>query len=162
TGARARQLPIPGADLPQVHTLRTVADAEHIRPQLQPGKRIVAIGAGFIGLEFAAVAIGAGCSVTVLDAAPKAMGRVVDPSVADAITSGHEGRGVSFRLAVAITAIEPAGDHVEVVLADGERLPADLVIAGIGSVPNTELAEAAGLAVDNGVVVDAFGRTSDP
>jgi len=162
TGARARQLPIPGADLPQVHTLRTVADAERIRPQLQPDTRVVAIGAGFIGLEFAAVAIGAGCMVTVLDAAPTAMGRVVDPAVAEAITSSHVGRGVSFRLGVTITAIAPAGEHVEVVLADGERLPADLVIAGIGSVPNTELAEAAGLAVDNGVVVDAFGRTSDP
>ena len=162
TGARARPLPVPGADLPQVCTLRTIADAERIRPRLTPGTRVVAIGAGFIGLEFAAVAIGAGCAVTVLDAAPTAMGRVVDPAVAAAITAGHEGRGVRFRLGVSITEIAPAEGHVEVVLGDNERLPADLVIVGIGSLPNTELAEAAGLAVDNGVVVDAYGRTSDP
>ncbi|MDB5538978.1 MAG: hypothetical protein JWQ89_705 [Devosia sp.] len=162
TGARARPLPVPGADLPQVHTLRTVADAERIRPLLGPGKRVVAIGAGFIGLEFAAVAIEAGCAVTVLDAAPHAMGRVVDPSVAGAIASGHAGRGVVFRLSVSIVAIEPAGDDVEIVLATGERIPAAIVIAGIGSLPNTALAEQAGLALDNGVVVDAFGRTSDP
>lgn len=162
TGARARPLPVPGAELPQVCTLRTIADAERIRPRLTPGTRVVAIGAGFIGLEFAAVAIGAGCAVTVLDAAPTAMGRVVDPAVAAAITAGHEGRGVRFRLGVSITEIAPAEGHVEVVLGDNERLPADLVIVGIGSLPNTELAEAAGLAVDNGVVVDAYGRTSDP
>jgi 3-phenylpropionate/trans-cinnamate dioxygenase ferredoxin reductase subunit len=162
TGARARPLTIPGADLPQVHTLRNVADADRIRPLLAPGTRVVAIGAGFIGLEFAAVATEAGCAVTVLDAAPQAMGRVIDPSVASAITSGHEGRGVVIRLPVTITAIEPAGDGVEVVLADGERIPADIVIAGIGSIPNTRLADAAGIEVDNGVMVDQFGRTSDP
>lgn len=162
TGARARPLPVPGAELPQVHTLRTVADADRIRPLLTAGKRVVAIGAGFIGLEFAAVAIEAGCEVTVLDAAPQAMGRVVDRSVAGAIVSGHQGRGVVFKLAVAIAAIEAAGDGVEIVLGDGERIAADIVIAGIGSLPNTTLAEQAGLAVDNGIVVDALGRTSDP
>ncbi len=161
TGARARPLPVPGADLPQVHTLRTVADADRIRPLLGPGKRVVAIGAGFIGLEFAAVAIEVGCTVTVLDAAPQAMGRVVDSAVAGAITSGHTGRGVVFRLSVAIAAIEPAGDGVEIVLADGERIAADVVIAGIGSLPNTQLADQAGLVVDNGIIVDALGRTSD-
>lgn len=162
TGARARPLTVPGGDLPQVHTLRSFADADRIRPLLGPGRRVVAIGAGFIGLEFAAVAVEAGCAVTVLDAAPQAMGRVIDSAVASAITAGHEGRGVAFRLAVSIAAIEPAGDGVEIVLADGERIPADLVIAGIGSIPNTKLAEAAGLAVDNGIFVDEFGRTSDP
>jgi 3-phenylpropionate/trans-cinnamate dioxygenase ferredoxin reductase subunit len=162
TGARARPLPVPGADLPAVHTLRTVADADRIRPLLEPGKRVVAIGAGFIGLEFAAVATEAGCMVTVLDAAPQAMGRVVDASVAGAITSGHAGRGVVFRLSVSIAAIELAGGGVEIVLADGERIPADIVIAGIGSLPNTRLADQAGLVVDNGIMVDALGRTSDP
>jgi 3-phenylpropionate/trans-cinnamate dioxygenase ferredoxin reductase subunit len=161
TGARARPLQVPGADLPHVHTLRTVADADRIRPLLAPGKRVVAIGAGFIGLEFAAVATEAGCLVTVLDAAPQAMGRVVDPAVAGAITSGHAGRGVVFRLSVSITAIEEVGDRVDVILGDGERLRADIVIAGIGSLPNTWLADQAGLVVDNGILVDALGRTSD-
>lgn len=149
-------------ELPQVHTLRTVADVDRIRPLLAAGKRVVAIGAGFIGLEFAAVAIEAGCAVAVLDAAPQAMGRVVDRAVAGAIAQGHEGRGVTFRFSVAIDAIEPAGDGVEIVLRGGERIAADIVIAGIGSLPNTGLAEAAGLTLDNGIVVDALGRTSDP
>ena len=162
TGARPRRLPVPGADLPQVHALRTVADVNRIRPMLAPGKRVVAIGAGFIGLEFAAVATEAGCTVTVLDAAPHPMGRVVDPIVAQAIAAGHEGHGVSFRLSTGVARIAESGDHVEVELGTGEKLPADLVIVGIGAVPNTELAQAAGLACEDGVIVDAFGRTSDP
>lgn len=162
TGARPRRLPVPGTDLPQVRTLRSVADVDVIRPLLAPGKRAVAIGAGFIGLEFAAVAVEAGCAVTVLDAAPHPMGRVVDPLVARAIADSHTGRGVAFRLSAGITGITEAGDHVEVVLGSGEKLPADLVIVGIGAVPNTELARDAGLACEDGVVVDAFGRTSDP
>jgi 3-phenylpropionate/trans-cinnamate dioxygenase ferredoxin reductase component len=98
----------------------------------------------------------------VLDTAPHAMGRVVDPAVGAAIALSHAGHGVDLRLGVGIAAIEPVGDAVEVVLGNGDRLTADLVIVGIGSIPNTELAEATGLAVDNGVVVDAYGRTSDP
>jgi 3-phenylpropionate/trans-cinnamate dioxygenase ferredoxin reductase component len=162
TGARARRLAVPGADLPQVHTLRSAADVERIRPCLLPGKRVVAIGAGFIGLEFASVAIEAGCAVTVIDAAPHPMGRVVDPAVANAIAAGHAGRGVAFRLSASINGIEPAAEGVEIVLGDGETMPADLVIVGIGAVPNTELAREAGLACDDGIVVDAFGRSSDP
>ena len=162
TGARARPLPVPGAGLPQVHTLRTAADVERIRPCLAPGKRVVAIGAGFIGLEFAAVAIDAGCAVTVLDAAPHPMGRVIDPVVAGAIAEGHRGRGVEFRLSARITGIAEAGDHVEIAL-DGEApIPADLVIVGIGSIPNVELGRDAGLACDDGILVDAYGRTDDP
>lgn len=162
TGARPRNLPVPGCHLPQVRTLRNAADVDAIRPQLAPGKRIVAIGAGFIGLEFAAVAIQAGCAVTVLDAAPHPMGRVVDPMVARAIADGHTGRGVAFRLSASIAGIAEAEDHVEVVLGSGERVPADLVIVGIGAVPNAELAQDAGVACNDGIVVDAFGRTSDP
>lgn len=162
TGARPRNLPVPGCDLPQVRTLRNAADVDAIRPQLVPGRRIVAIGAGFIGLEFAAAAIQAGCAVTVLDAAPHPMGRVVDPMVARAIADGHTGRGVAFRLSASIAGIAAMEDHVEVVLGSGERLPADLVIVGIGAVPNVELASDAGLACNDGIVVDAFGRTSDP
>jgi 3-phenylpropionate/trans-cinnamate dioxygenase ferredoxin reductase subunit len=162
TGARARKLDVPGAGLPQVHRLRTAEDVSRIKPLLSAGKQVVAIGAGFIGLEFAAVATESGCSVTVVDAAPHPMGRVVDPQVAQAIAIGHQGRGVCFRLGASISGIFESGDHVEVALGSGERLPADLVIVGVGSIPNTELAAAAGLECDNGVVVDAFGRSSDP
>lgn len=162
TGARARPLPVPGADLPQVHTLRTAADVERIRPCLAPGKRVVAIGAGFIGLEFAAVAIDAGCTVTVLDAAPHPMGRVVDPAVAGAIAEGHRGRGVEFRLSASISGLAAVGDHVEITLKDEPAIPADLVIVGIGSIPNVELGREAGLACDDGILVDAYGRTNDP
>jgi 3-phenylpropionate/trans-cinnamate dioxygenase ferredoxin reductase subunit len=161
TGARPRKLPVPGADLPQVLTLRAMADVERIRPLLAPGRAVVAIGAGFIGLEFAAVATEADCAVTVLDAAPQAMGRVVDRGVAAAIAAGHEGRGVSFRFSASIARIVPEGQGVAVELASGDRLPADIVIVGIGAVPNAELAQAAGLDCDDGVIVDAFGRTGD-
>jgi 3-phenylpropionate/trans-cinnamate dioxygenase ferredoxin reductase subunit len=162
TGARARTLPIPGCELPPVQVLRTAADVERIKPLLVPGKRVVAIGAGFIGLEFAAVAVSVGCGVTVLDAASHAMGRVIDPTVAATIVRGHEERGVAFRFSTAIDGISKAGEAVEVVLGSGERLPADLVVVGVGAVPNTELASTAGLACNDGIIVDAFGRTSDP
>jgi len=162
TGSRPRPLQVPGAELPQVHTLRNVADVERIRPLLSPGRRVVAIGAGFIGLEFASVAVDAGCKVTVLDAAPHPMGRVVDPAVAHGIAAAHEVRGVSFRLSVAIDRIVEYGDHAEVEIGNGESVPADLIIVGIGAIPNTELAARAGLECNDGVVVDAFGRTSDP
>lgn len=162
TGSRPRRLPVPGAELPQVHTLRTAADVARIRPLLRPGGRAVAIGAGFIGLEFAAAAVDSGCTVTVLDAAPQPMGRVVDAAVARTIAAAHEARGVTFRLSASIERIARADGHVEVVTGAGERFPADVVIVGIGAVPNTELAAAAGLECSDGIVVDAFGRTADP
>lgn len=162
TGCRPRPLPVEGADLPQVHTLRTIADVEKIATWLKPGSKVVAIGAGFIGLEFAAVAIEAGCAVTIIDAAPHAMGRVIDRSVAEIIAAGHSARGVDFRFSAAIEKIEAGGEQAVVVLGSGERLPANLVIVGIGAVPNTDLAEAAHLACDDGIIVNAFGRTDDP
>ncbi|EUB99428.1 Ferredoxin--NAD(+) reductase [Rhizobium sp. CF080] len=162
TGCRPRPLPVKGADLPQVHTLRTIADVEKIATWLKPGSQVVAIGAGFIGLEFAAVAIEAGCGVTIVDAAPHAMGRVIDKSVAETIAAGHSARGVDFRFSAAIDKIEAEGEQAVVVLGSGERLPADLVIVGIGAIPNSDLAEAAHLACDDGIIVNAFGRTDDP
>lgn len=162
TGCRPRMLAIEGADLPQVHTLRTIADVEKIAAWLKPEGKVVAIGAGFIGLEFASVAVEAGCSVTVVDAAPHAMGRVIDGSVAEVVAAGHQGRGVDFRFSTTIEKIEPDGDRAVVVLSTGARLPSDLVIVGIGAVPNTDLAETAGLACDDGIIVNAFGRTDDP
>lgn len=162
TGCRARQIPLSGIDLPQVHVLRSAADADAIGPALTDGCRFVAIGAGFIGLEAAAVASKAGCSVTVLEAADAPLRRAIDPEVAASISALHERQGVSIRCDVDIDAIEAAGEHAEIVLAGGERLAADIVVLGVGAVPDTGLAEAAGLECDDGIVVDEFGRTSDP
>lgn len=161
TGARARTLSF-GADLPQVFTLRSADDAQAIQPHLQPRKRVVAIGAGFIGLEIAAAAASAGCQVTVLDAAPQPLGRVVDKGVAEAIAARHCANGVAFVLSSKLANISPAGDHAQIELADGQRIPADVIVIGVGSVPNTELAHLANLECNDGIVVDDKGRTSDP
>ena len=162
TGCRARRIDLPGADGPHVHVLRSAADVDAIRPKLSEGKRVVAIGAGFIGLEVAAVARRAGCVVEVIESAPQPMGRVIDPAVAKVIADIHAGEGVVLRCSTAVTAIEDAGDHAEVVLGNGDRVQADLIVMGVGAVPNDELAEAAGVVCNDGVVVDEFGRSSDP
>ena len=162
TGARARALTVPGANLKCVYTLRTAENAEMLRTLLISGKRVVVIGAGLIGLELAAAAIVAGCIVTVLDAFTGAMGRVVDPSVGKAITDMHRAKGVKFYFSETITEIVENGDGPEIVLGSGKRLSADLIVAGIGGIPNTELAIEAGIECTDGIRVDAFGRTSDP
>jgi 3-phenylpropionate/trans-cinnamate dioxygenase ferredoxin reductase subunit len=162
TGMRPRRLNLPGADHPRVRTLRSMADLAPIRASLVAGSRVVCIGAGFIGLEIAAVAAGNGCDVTVLEAAPFALGRVVSPEVSGAIVRRHEARGVKFRFNAAVEALEDDGGAVSIRLAGGEAIGADLVIVGIGGVPNTELAEQAGLTCENGICVDACGHTSDP
>jgi 3-phenylpropionate/trans-cinnamate dioxygenase ferredoxin reductase component len=147
TGSRPR--PIPGA-----HTIRTIGDADFARPQ----GRVVAIGAGFIGLEHAAVASEAECDVTVVEAQPRALSRVLSEHTAEHVVQVHRRRGVKFLFNATVSEVRPG----EVVLADGTVLPADLVVAGIGVVPNAELAREAGLTVDDGIVVDARLRTSDP
>lgn len=151
TGARPRSL--PGG-----YTLRTIADADAVRGRLADPSRIVVIGAGFIGLEFAAVARELGHEVTVVEALPRAMARAVSERTAEHIVFVHRAQGVRVLLGTAVAAV--GEDFVE--LGDGTRLPADLVIVGIGVVPNTELAAAAGLAVDNGILVDERLRTADP
>jgi 3-phenylpropionate/trans-cinnamate dioxygenase ferredoxin reductase subunit len=162
TGMRPRPLAIPGGDHPRVRALRTMGDIDAIRAQLTPGNKIVAIGAGFIGLEVAAVAVAAGCEVTVLETASSALGRVVAPEVAKAITARHERRGVTFRYGISVTAVSDAGPLVNVHLADAETVVADLVLCGIGGIPNDDLARVAGVECDNGIIVDETGRTSDP
>jgi 3-phenylpropionate/trans-cinnamate dioxygenase ferredoxin reductase subunit len=147
TGARPR--PIPGA-----HTIRTIGDADFARPH----GRVVAIGAGFIGLEHAAVASEGGCDVTVVEAQPRALSRVLSEHTAEHVVQVHRRRGVKFLFNATVSEVRPG----EVVLADGTVLAADLVVAGIGVVPNVELAQEAGLTVDDGIVVDARLRTSDP
>jgi NADPH-dependent 2,4-dienoyl-CoA reductase/sulfur reductase-like enzyme len=162
TGARVRKLPIPGADLPGVFYLRDFDDTQAIRARLKPGTRIVVIGGGFIGLECAASATTRGAAVTVLEAADRLMGRAVAPEIGAWFVELHKRHGVDVRLGARITAIEGAGKVERVALEGNDPVPADLVVIGIGIVPNVELAEAAGLACDNGVIVDEFGRTSDP
>jgi len=160
TGARPRPLAVPGGDAALV--LRTVADAEMIRAGLARGGRVVIIGGGFIGLELAAGARAWGCDVTVIELAPTLMGRVVPAALADTMATRHAEAGVVLRCGVGIERIEVGADGVRIVLTDGATVAADAVIAGVGALPNVELAERAGLAIDNGIAVDRHLRTSDP
>ena len=162
TGLRPRTLAVPGADHAKVVTLRTLADLDAIRTAFGPGRHLVAIGAGFIGLEVAAAAIGAGSEVTLVEATPDALARVVAPEVAAAIVARHERAGVTFRFDATVERIVDRDGRPELTLATGERMAADLVLVGIGAVPNDELARAAGLDCDNGIVVDQTGLTCDP
>ena len=156
TGARPR--PLPGADGRHVAMLRTLDDAARIRAALGPGRRLVVIGGGFIGLELAASARRLGSEVAVIEALPRLLGRCVPAEIAEVLHERHLAEGAAFRLEARIAGIDGSG----VTLADGRHIAADLVVAGIGAVPETRLAEAAGLAVDNGIAVDATLATSDP
>jgi 3-phenylpropionate/trans-cinnamate dioxygenase ferredoxin reductase subunit len=161
-GARPRPFAIPGADLDGVLTLRNIADAAAIRERLGPGRRVVVIGAGFIGLEIAATALAVGGEVTVVEIA-RPLGRAVSPPTSDFFLDAHRVFGARFRLGVGVNAIEGAkGAAAAVILSDGERAPADLVIVGVGVLAEDSLARAAGLVCDNGVVVDAHLVASDP
>lgn len=162
TGGRARPLNLPGAGRPNVFLLRTIGDVDAIRPLCAPGKRAVIIGGGFIGLETAAVAVKLGLKVTVLEGLPRVLARVTVPEVSSFFERVHREAGVDLRTGVAVTAFEGEPDVTHVLLDDGTRIETDLVIAGIGLLPNTELAADAGLSVDNGIVVDELTRTSDP
>jgi 3-phenylpropionate/trans-cinnamate dioxygenase ferredoxin reductase component len=161
-GARARRLPPPGATGLGIYYLRDIDDCLTLRDVLGVGKRLIVIGAGFIGLEAAAVAVGRGCAVTVIEAAATPLARVAPPALGEFFATLHRRHGVALRTGAAVTAIERHGEDSVVTLASGERLSADAVLVGIGAVPNSELAAAADLAVDDGVIVDAHGRTSDP
>ncbi|GAA2358858.1 NAD(P)/FAD-dependent oxidoreductase [Nonomuraea africana] len=152
TGASARTL--PGAAL----TLRTVADSEALKAGFAAGGRVVIIGAGWIGLETAAAARLAGCEVTVVEPEPSPLHRVLGPELGEVFADLHRRHGVDLRLGVAAEEVEAAA----VRLGDGERLPADLVVAGIGAAPNVELAREAGLEVGDGIRTDAALRTSHP
>jgi len=164
TGAANRALTCPGADLPGVHGLKTLGDAETLHSAFDAARNVVVVGAGFIGLEVAAAARSRGCAVTVLEFAPRPMGRALSPDMGDWFTAAHTGLGVSMRLNEGIGHFEagPDGRVATAVSTAGARYPADLVVVGIGVVPNDALAAAAGLETGNGIVVDAALRTSDP
>ncbi len=162
TGARPRRLVLDPTVDGRIHYLRTESDALAVRRRLVPDVLLVVIGGGFIGLEVAAAAVARGCRVVVVEAAPRLLSRALPAPVAELIERRHRSAGVDVRLATAVVAARPAGEGVELELDDGTSVTGDLVVAGIGVVPETELAESAGLAVDNGIVVDARLATSDP
>lgn len=167
TGATPRALPLPGADAQGVLPLRSRADAsamaERLAVCIEEDLPVVVIGGGFIGLEVAATARKKGARVTVLEAAPRLLGRVLAPVLSDWYAELHRGHGVHLMLNAQVAGIEAGATGVSgVKLADGRVLPAGLVVVGIGVVANDQLARDAGLACDRGIVVDACGRTADP
>ncbi|MFC7963022.1 NAD(P)/FAD-dependent oxidoreductase [Rhodococcoides kroppenstedtii] len=162
TGARARPLPVPGAHLAGIHYLRTASDVEAIRSAAVPGRTVVIVGGGYIGLEAAASLRALDMDVTVLEAAGRVLERVTAPVVSAFFDRIHRDRGVDVRTTALVEAFRGDERVREVVLANGETLPADLVIVGVGITPNTELAIAAGLDVDDGVVIDDRALTNDP
>ncbi|HMG29906.1 MAG TPA: FAD-dependent oxidoreductase [Jiangellaceae bacterium] len=163
TGSTPRPLPVPGGNLDGVLYLRRLADSDRIRQTLHEGSRLVVVGAGWIGLETAAAARAAGADVTVLERSELPLLRVLGAEMAQVFADLHRDHGVDLRLGVTVAEIAGHdGKASAVVLADGTRLPADAVIAGVGITPVTGLAEAAGLDVDNGILVDEHLRTSDP
>ncbi|RDJ09522.1 NAD(P)/FAD-dependent oxidoreductase [Rhizobium grahamii] len=162
TGARARAFPGIAEDSRHIRSLRTHADAEALRKAMMPGKHIVIIGGGFIGLELAATARALGTEVTVLEGLERVLKRGVPEEVAGVICERHLLEGVDIRCGVTITAMAEEGSKAIIQLADGDTINADLVLVGIGATPNTELAARAGLQIDNGIAVDEFLRSSAP
>lgn len=162
TGAEPRQLAVPGSALAGVHCLRTSAHAEAIADELSPGRRIAIVGAGFIGLEIAATAVARGCEVVVIEAAARALMRAVPEIVAACLVERHRQMGVDVRFAVQVERIIGTDRVSGVKLSDGTTVPCDCVVVGIGVKPRTELAEAAGIDVADGIAVDDTLRTNDP
>ena len=162
TGARVRKIDFPGSDLNGVGYLRDMNDVDQIKHFMGPGKSAVIIGGGYIGLETAASLRKKGMEVTVLEAMPRVLQRVTTEEISAFYTRIHTEEGVNIITEASVQSIN-GGKHVESVsLADGRELKADLVVIGVGVIPETELAEAAGLEIDNGIVVNEFAQTNDP
>jgi 3-phenylpropionate/trans-cinnamate dioxygenase ferredoxin reductase subunit len=162
TGSRPRPLPVPGSDLDGVLELRTVADAQVLRERLAGGPRLVVIGGGFIGLELAASAREKGAEVTVVEALDRTMARAVTPETSAHFAALHAEHGATIRHDATVARINGNGAVSGVELGDGTKLDADVVVIGVGVVPNVELAEESGLMVRDGIVVDETLRTADP
>ena len=161
TGARPRHLTIPGAGHAAVQVIRTIEDSEKLLPALAPGRRVVVIGAGYIGLETAAAARARGADVTVLEMAPRVLARGVSAEVAAWFAAEHARQGVAIRTGAVTTRIEATATGA-LVHTETESFGADAIVVGIGVIPNVELAEKCGLATENGIRVDSRGQTSDP
>jgi 3-phenylpropionate/trans-cinnamate dioxygenase ferredoxin reductase subunit len=163
TGARNRLLDIPNANLEDVRYLRTLDESEALRQRITAGQRVVVVGAGFIGLEFAATARAKGLEVDVVELGPRVMARAVTAEISAYFQERHAAAGIRIHFGVQATAIE--GDGVSVTgvsLSDGRHIPADLVVVGVGVLPNIELAAEAGLPVASGIIVNEQLLTSDP
>lgn len=163
TGSVPRRLPAAiGGDLAGVYTVRTLADVDAMRAEFMAGRRLVIVGGGYIGLEAAAVAAKLGLEVTVLEMAPRILQRVAAPETSDYFRALHAAHGVQILESTGLDRILGEGRVTGVCLSDGRELAADFVIAGVGILPGTALAEAAGIVLDNGIATDALGRTSAP
>jgi 3-phenylpropionate/trans-cinnamate dioxygenase ferredoxin reductase subunit len=163
TGGRARTLAVPGADVAAVHTLRTIDDALRLAPLLMPGRSVVVVGGGWIGLEVAATARKKGADVVVVEACSRLCERTVPREMSEHLLALHRSRGVRVILGTAIAGFAVGSDGRSVVtLADGQALECDAIVVGVGMVPNDEVARNAGLECDGGVLVDSACRSSDP
>jgi 3-phenylpropionate/trans-cinnamate dioxygenase ferredoxin reductase subunit len=171
TGSHARLLPLPGSELVGVYYLRSVSDVDRLRVELEPARRAVIIGGGYIGLEVAATCREAGLSVTVLEAADRVMNRVVSPEVSQFYEAEHARHGVRVLCDARVASLVPGRDSRDssgtarvaaVRLADGSEIAADFVVIAIGVAPTDALARAAGIDCDNGILVNEFCQTSDP
>ncbi len=161
-GSRPRLLAVPGAELRGVFYLRYLGDTLAIRERLVEGARLVVIGGGWIGLEVAAAAKKRGAKVTVVEAADRLCARALAPDMSDAVLRLHTSHGIDVRLNATVARLEGDKEVARVVLGDGSAIDCSAVVVGVGIVPNIELAQEAGLAVENGIVVDERGQTSDP
>ena len=162
TGSRVRKIDMPGVDLEGIYYLRDAADVDKIRSRTGDGKKAVIIGGGYIGLETAAVLRKLGMEVTVIEMMERVLQRITTPEISAFYQRIHLEEGVNILCGVGLEAFEGEGSVQKVVCNDGSTHDADLVVIGVGILPNVELAEAAGLEVNNGIVVDKFARTSDP
>lgn len=160
TGGSVRTLSCPGSELTGIHAVRSITDADAIRAALRPGMKVVIIGAGYVGLEAAAVLRELDHDVIVIEAQDRVLARVTGPALAGFVERKHRAQGVEFRFGEQVVGLEGDGRAQTALLQSGERLPADLVIAGIGIAARSDIAEAAGLACDGGVIVDECGRAS--
>lgn len=158
TGSTARKLALPGADRPELLELRTLADAQRLKAALGPGRRLAVVGGGYVGLEAAASARALGADAVVIERMDRVLARVASPTLSDFFTRHHREQGVEILTSAEVTGFEAAG----VRLADGRLIEADAVLVGVGALACDQLARSAGLACENGVVVDETARTSDP
>ncbi|MHA3913290.1 NAD(P)/FAD-dependent oxidoreductase [Halovulum sp. GXIMD14793] len=163
TGAVPRELPAAiGGDLDGVYTVRSIADVDAMSPEFQPDRHLLIVGGGYIGLEAAAVAARKGLKVTLIEMADRILARVACAETAAFLRDIHTREGVDIREATGLTELRGKGRVTSALLSDGSELAVDFVIAGVGVTPDTALAEAAGLTIDNGIATDSHGRTSDP
>ena len=160
TGSRVRYLDFPGSELKSIFYLRDLDDAEAIKKDLETSENLVIIGAGYIGLEAAAIAAKKNKKVTIIEMADRVMNRTVDPQISEYYLNLHKSYGVKFHFNTSLETINEVSDSLEVVCSDGTEVKADSVLIGAGVVPNIELAEEAGIYCDNGIIVNEFGQTN--